>query len=110
MADEAREIRRIESDGEVGRMLEVSELRDEVEVLEQRVSRTFHAGVAISAAFAVSGAFMEQAGTLWFLGAIWLLVTSRLVMINRASAGELRIKEATMESLLGPGRDLELEG
>lgn len=83
-------------------ILERSALRDEVEGLERRVSGTFRSGLVITALFVVAGVFMEQTSTLWFLGVMWLLLTLRLVVINRTSGREMRIKEAALESLNSP--------
>ena len=88
--------------------VEISGLRDEMETLGHRMSATLGGGLAITALFVVAGAFMEKSSTIWFLGIMWLFLTSRLVIINRASAGEMRLKEAAVASLASPPNDASL--
>ncbi len=102
------EVPPVDGDREGTRALQVSALRDEVESLGRRMSSTVGGGLVITALFVVAGAFMEKSSTIWFLGVMWLLLTSRLVIINRTSGREMRIKEAELESLAGPPRDTAL--
>lgn len=101
------EVRPVDRDGD-GALVEMSALREEIEELERRMSGTVRGGIGITALFVVSGVFMEQSGTLWFLGVLWLLFTLRLVLINRTSERELRIKEAGLESLASPPHNTAL--
>lgn len=100
--------RPVDRDGEITRALEVSALRDEIEVIERRMNSTVASGLVITVLFVVSGAFMQQTGTLWFLGALWLFFTARLGLINRTSGRELKYMRAELELLTKPPGDTSL--
>ena len=93
------EIRPVGPDGEGRVILEMAGLRDGIETLERTIGRTVGAGAAITSVFMVGAMFMERGSTLWFLAVMWSVLTLRLVLINRRSRGEKRIKEAALESL-----------
>ncbi|NNF13248.1 MAG: hypothetical protein HKN72_08495 [Gemmatimonadetes bacterium] len=102
------ETRPVDSDRKVTLELKMSGLRDEMDILGRRMSSAIGGGLAMTALFLVGGTFMDKSSTLWFLGIMWLLLTLRLVFVHRASGGELRLKEAELQSLASPSQDAPL--
>ena len=102
------EMRRLDSARKVALELEMSGLRDEVEVLGRRIRSTLGGGLVLTVLFVVGGTFMDKSSTLWFLGVMWLVLASRLVIMNRTSGREMRLKEAALESLANPAQDTTL--